>query len=191
MDGDDFSRATQLGRTAVGALWDSISSDVPLDGFSTVQLIDRFVGHADGIPSLPRILSVLAELATEPLFAHSRIDEAIERVNEAGRGPECSMLDLQLCDIVASALVRNQVDPRPILIRFFEAFIERNVIMARNGLVETHGLRHAQAARSLTSPIARAAADELLRRPDAKRLGLTREFFERLHESSNLLGSAA
>lgn len=87
MDGDDFSRATQLGRTAVDALWDSISSDVPLDGFSTVQLIDRFVGHADGIPSLPRILSVLAELATEPLFAHSRTDEAIDRVNDAARGP--------------------------------------------------------------------------------------------------------
>jgi hypothetical protein len=190
MDGDDFSRATRLGRTAVAAIWDSISNDVPFDGFATGQLIDRFVGHAEGIPSLPGILSILADLAAEPLFVQARTDEAIDRVNEVADGGDCTMLDLQLRDVVMSALVRNEIAPLPILVRFFERFIERNIIMARNGFVETHGLRHAQAARDLTAPVARAAAEELLRRPDAKRLGLTREFFERLNETSNLLGAA-
>lgn len=190
MDGDDFSRATRLGRTAVDAMWASISNGAPFDGFATGQLIDRFVGHADGIPSLPGILSILADLAATPLLLQTRTDEAIDRANDAAGVADGTMLDLQLRDVVTSSLLRNEIDPRPILERFFAEFIERNVIMARNGFVESHGLQHAQAARDLTAPLVRAAAAELLRRPDAKRLGLTREFFERLNETSNLLGAA-
>jgi hypothetical protein len=190
MDGDDFSRATRLGRTAVAAIWDSISNGAPFDGFATGQLIDRFVGHADGIPSLQPILTVLEGLAAEPLFIQAGIADAIDRVDDAAAVADATMLDLQLRDVVTSSLLRNEIDPRPILERFFAEFIERNVIMARNGLVESHGLQHAQAARDLIAPLVRAAAAELLRRPDAKRLGLTREFFERLNENSNLLGAA-
>jgi len=190
MDGDDFSRATRLGRAAVDAMWASISNGDPFDGFATGQLIDRFVGHAEGIPSLPNILSILADLAATPLLVQTRTDEAIERVNDATGVADGTMLDLQLREVVTSSLLRGEIDPRPIVERFFEAFIERNVIMARNGFVESHGLQHAQAARDLAAPLVRAAADELLRRPDAKRLGLTREFFERLNETSNLIGAA-
>lgn len=190
MDGDDFSRATRLGRTAVDAMWASISTGAQFDGFATGQLIDRFVGYADGIPSLPNVLSILADLAATPLLVQARTDEAIERINDATGVAECTMLDLQLRDVVTSSLLRNEIDPQPILERFIEQFIERNVIMARNGFVESHGLEHAQAARDLTAPLVRAAAEELIRRPDAKRLGLTREFFQRLNETSNLLGAA-
>ena len=120
MDGDDFSRATRLGRTAVAAIWESISNDVPFDGFATGQLIDRFVGHAEGIPSLRGILSILADLAAEPLFVQARTDEAIDRVHEVADGDDCTMLDLQLRDVVTSALVRNEIAPLPILVRFFK-----------------------------------------------------------------------
>jgi len=190
MDGDDFSRATRLGRAAVDAMWTSISNSAPFDGFATAQLIDRFVGHADGIPSLPPILSILADLAATPLFLQTRTDEAIDRVNDAAGVADGTMLDLQLRDVVTSSLLRNEIEPLPILERFFEQFIERNVIMARNGFVESHGLQHAQAARELTAPLVRAAAEELIQRPGAKRLGLTGESFEPLDETSNLLGVA-
>lgn len=190
MDGDDFSRVTRLGRTAVDAMWTSITTGAPFDGFATGQLIDRFVGHAEGIASLPNVLAVLEDLAATPLLVQTRTDEAIERVHDAAGVGDGTMLDLQLRDVVTSALLRNEIGPQRILERFFEQFIERNVIMARNGFVETHGLEQAQAARDLTAPLVRAAAEELIRRPDAKRLGLTREFFERLNETSNLLGAA-
>jgi hypothetical protein len=190
MDGDDFSRATRLGRTAAEAIWEAIVNDAPFDGFSTGQLIDRFVGHAGGIPSLPGILALLADLASESLFVQTRTDEALARIAEAVHGPECTTLDLQLGHVVDSAVLRNQISPQPILERFFQAFIERNIIMAREGLVEKHGLQYARAARDLTAPIARAAAKKLLRRPDAKQLELSREFLQRLSENSNLLGGA-
>ncbi len=190
MDGDDFSRATRLGRTAAEAIWEAVANDAPFDGFATGQLIDRFFQQADGIPSLPGILAVLTDLASEPLFVQARAEEALARIAEAVRGPECTMLDLQLGHVVESAVLRNQIAPQPILERFFQAFIERNIIMARGGLVETYGLQHAHAARDLTAPIARAAAEELLRRPEAKRLGLSSEFLQRLNENSNLLGVA-
>jgi hypothetical protein len=190
MDGDDFSRATRLGHIAAESAWEAIVNDAPLDGFATGQLIDRFVEHAGGIPSLPSILALLADLASKPLFVQARADEALARITEAVHGSECSTLDLQLGQVVESAVLRNQIDPQPILQRFFQGFIERNIIMSRGGFVETYGLQHARAAQALTAPIARAAADEMLRRPGAKRLGLSREFFQRLSENSNLLGVA-
>jgi hypothetical protein len=45
MDGDDFSRATRLGRLAAESLWEVIANDAPFDGFATGQLIDRLVEH--------------------------------------------------------------------------------------------------------------------------------------------------
>lgn len=187
MDGDDFSRATRLGRTAAEDIWKAVANDAPFDGFATGQLIDRFVQQAGGIPSLPGILALLTDLVSEPLFLQARTEEALARIAEAVRGPECTTLDLQLGLVVESAVLRNQIAPQPILERFFQTFIERNIIMARGGFVETYGLKHAGAAREITAPIARAAAEELLRRPEAKRLGLSSEFLQRLNENSNLL----
>lgn len=190
MDGDDFSRATRLGRMAAEAIWETVANDAPFDGFATGQLIDRFIAHAGGIPSLPDILAILADLASQPLFVQTRTDETLARINEAAHGSECTMLDLQLGHIVESAVLRNVIDPQPILERYVQEFIERNIIMARGGFVETYGLEHAGRARDVIAPIARAAAEELLRRPDAKRLGLSREFLQRLSENSNLLDVA-
>lgn len=164
MDGDDFSRVTRLGRMAAESVHEAIDNDTPFDGFATGQLIDRFVEHAGGIPSLPSILALLADLVTEPLFLQARADEALAQVAEAVHGSECTTLDLQLGQVVESAVLRNQIDPQPILERFFQSFIERNIIMVRGGLVERYGLQYAQTARDPTAPIACAAAQEMLRR---------------------------
>jgi hypothetical protein len=188
MDGDDFSRATRLGRAAADAIMNAATTGAPFDGFATAQLIARFVESSGGVPSLPAILSVLGDLASQPLLVSTRTDEALAQINNAAHGTECGMLDLQLGLVVQSAILRGQVDPRPILERFIQALIERNVIIGRSGLAETYGLQYAESARDLTAPIVRAAADELLRRPDAKRLLLARSF--RIDEDSNLLGAA-
>jgi hypothetical protein len=190
VDGDDFSRVTRLGRVAADAIWATVTNDAPFDGFATGQLVDRFIEQAEGIPSLPGTLAILADLASEPLFLQTRSDEALARLNAAAQGPECTMLDLQLGHVVESAVIRSVIDPQTVLERFVQDFIERNVIMARGGFVETYGLEHAERARDVVAPIARAAAEELLRRPDAKRLGLSREFLQRLTETSNLLDVA-
>jgi hypothetical protein len=188
VDGDDFSTATRLGRNAVEAIRSAAITGAPFDGFTTAQLIARFVELSGGIPSLPAVLSVLGDLASQPLLMSTRTDEALAQINNAAHGSECGMLDLQLGLVVQSAILRGQIDPRPILERFIHALIERNVIMGRSGLAETYGLQCAELARDLTAPIVRAAADELLRRPDAKRLLLARAF--RIDEDSNLLGAA-
>lgn len=187
MDGDDFSRVTRLGRVAAEDIWATVANDAPFDGFATGQLIDRFIAHAGGVPSLPGTLAILADLASQPLFVQARAEEALARINEGTHGPECTTLDLQLGQVVESAVLRNVIDPQSILERYIQEFIERNVIMARAGFVETYGLEHAARAREVVAPVARTAAEELLRRPDAKRLGLSREFLQRLGENSNLL----
>jgi hypothetical protein len=190
MDGDDFSRAHRLGRMAAEAIWETVSSNAPFDGFATGQLIDRFIAHAGGIPSLKDVLAILADLASQPLFVQTRTEEALAQINDAVHGPGCTPLDLQLGQVVASAILRNEIAPQPILERYVQGFIERNVIMARGGFVETYGLQHIDGTRDITLPIARAAAEELIRRPDAKQLGLSLEFLQRLDENSNLLGVA-
>src|SRR5258708_6662976 len=130
MDGDDFSRATRLGRMAADAIWETVANNAPFDGFATGQLIDRFIAHAGGIPSLPGILAILADLASQPLFVQARAEGALAQINEAVHGPECTTLDLQLGHVVASAVLRNEIAPQPILERYVHGFIERNVIMA-------------------------------------------------------------
>lgn len=107
MDGDDFSRATRLGRMAAEAIWEAVANDAPFDGFTTGQLIDRFVEQAGGIPSLPGILALLTDLASEPLFLQARTEEGLARIAEMVRGPECTTLDLQMGHVVESALLRN------------------------------------------------------------------------------------
>lgn len=188
MDGDDFSRATRLGRTVAEGVISVAADDAPFDGFATAQLIDHFVEASGGVACLPRVLAILADLGSQPLLLATRVDEALERVNEAAHGPECGMLDLQFGLVAQSAILRGQTDPAAIVERFIRALIERHVIMGRGGLVDIDGLRHAERARELTGPVARAAVAELIRRPDAKRLGLSRAF--RISESSNLLGAA-
>ncbi len=190
MDGDDFSRVTRLGRVAAHDIWATITNDAPFDGFATCQLVDRFIEQAGGIPSLPGTLAILADLASEPLFVQARADEALVRINEVAHGSECTTLDLQLGQVAESAILRNVINPQTVLERFVQKLLERNVIMGRGGFVETYGLEHAERARDVVAPIAHAAAAELLRRPDAKRLRLSREFLQRLSETSNLLDVA-
>jgi hypothetical protein len=95
------------------------------------------------------------------------------------------MLDLHLGSIAQSAILRGQVDATSVIERFIYFFIERHVIMGRGGLVEIDGLRYVERAREFTAPIARRAAAELIRRPDAQLLGLARA--HRITEQSNLL----
>lgn len=186
MDGDDFSRATRLGRAVAEAVIGAGSDQTPFDGFTTARLIDHFVEVSGGIACLPCVLEILADLRSAPLLVGTRIDEACVRVDEAAHGPECGMLDLHLGLVAQSAILRGQTDAMAIMERFMCSFIERHVIMGRGGLVDIDGLRYIERARELTAPVARAAAAELIRRPDARRLGLARAY--RITETSNLLG---
>lgn len=184
MDGDDFSRATRLGCAAAEAVR-AASSEAPFDGFATARLIDHFVALSGGIRSLPAILSVLEDLRCAPLLMPTQIDEACKRVNDVAHGPDCGMLDLHLGSVAQSAILRGQVDATTVIESFICSFVERHVIMGRGGLVEIVGLRHVERARELTAPIARRAAAELIRRPDAQLLNLARAY--RITEQSNLL----
>lgn len=187
MDGDDFSRATRLGRAVADAVIRASSNEEPFDGFTTARLIDHFVQVSGGVVSLPGILAVLDDLSATPLLIATRIDEACARVNEAAHGPECGMLDMQLGLAAQSAILRGQTDARTVVEAFIGTFIDRHVIMGRGGLVDIDGSRYVERARELTAPIVRAAAAELIRRPNAQLLGLTRAYH--ITEDSNLLGA--
>ncbi|TMQ05626.1 MAG: hypothetical protein E6J91_40120 [Deltaproteobacteria bacterium] len=125
VDGDDFSRSTRLGRAAAEAVVRAASGDAQFDGFSTARLIDHFVELSGGIASLPSVLSVLGNLCSAPLLASTRADDACERVHEAAHGSECGMLDLQLCSVAQSAILRGQTDAATVLESFISAFIEQ------------------------------------------------------------------
>jgi hypothetical protein len=185
VDGDDFSRATRLGRAVADAVIRSAENELPFDGFTTARLIDHFVDVSGGITSLGPILSILEDVRATPLLISTRIDEACARVNEAVHEQDCGMLDLQLGLVTQSALLRGETDALTIVERFCRAFIERYAIMGRGGLLEIDGPRYIARARELIAPIATTAANALLRRPDAQRLGLARAYH--IDENSNLL----
>ena len=171
MDGDDFSRATRLGRAVAEAVVHA-SEGGEFNPITTALLIDQLVESSAGISSLPAILSLLEDLRATPLLISTRVEESCARVDQAAHGSESGMLDLHFGLVAQSAILRGETDPTKIVESFFRALIERYVIMGRGGLVEVHGARHIGRARELTESVVVAAAAEMIRRPNARHLRL-------------------
>jgi hypothetical protein len=67
MDGDNFSRATRLGRNAACAVLDA-ARGAPFDPFSAERLLDALIERAGGIPSLQVMLIGLADYRSPTLL---------------------------------------------------------------------------------------------------------------------------
>jgi len=185
MDGDEFSKAPRLARAAAAAVLATVGGAV-FDPFHIARLYEHIVQEAQGIKSLPVILKVFDDLRSMPLLIPVRTEEACERIADAGHGPECGMLDLILVGVAQSALLQGETDKAAMVEKFTQALADRFVIAGRGGLIDMDGISYVQIAKSLMAPMARDAAQALVRKPNAINLVLSRQF--RLTPESNLLG---
>jgi hypothetical protein len=187
VDGDEFSKAPRLARAAAEAVLATVRGAV-FDPFHIARFYEHIVQEAQGIKSLGVILKVFDDLRSMPLLIPARTEEACGRIEDAGHGSDCGMLDLILVGVAQSALLRRETDKTAMVEKFAQAIADRFVITGRGGLIDMNGISYVQIAKSLMSPIMRDVARELVRRPNAINLGLSRQF--RLTHESNLLGCA-
>ncbi|HVZ31572.1 MAG TPA: hypothetical protein VG963_04055 [Polyangiaceae bacterium] len=185
MDGDIFSKVTKLGAGAADALLRAAEGG-PWDPFCARRALDVLVSAADGIQSVPMVLEALRKLSSAPLLATAVREHACREIASA-RLNAPSTLDLILQKLAQSCILRGEYDPRTVLERFSERLLDRTVVSARGGLGERASTGVVEFSRELLRPIARDAADVLVARPTAKRLGLARRL-SKLAPDSNLLG---
>lgn len=188
MDGDVFGAVSRVGRNAADALVRAVDGGV-WDPFPASRCFDILINKANGVPSLPAVLRVLAELKASPLFAVLR-DFAADRIDEAVRSAaQTTILDLQLRAVAQSCVLQGRYDPSDILTQFCGQLLDRAIVTPRGGFIELVGAQRVGAAGEYLRPIAEQAAQVLLARPEAKRLQLARRHAQ-IDADTDLLGAS-
>lgn len=188
VDGDIFGAVSRLGRNAAEGVVRALSGEL-LDPFLASRCIDVLITAAGGIPSLPAVLEVIRSVNALPLLASTLVESSVERVGDAVRDANGTVLDLMLRSVVQRSLLVREHEPRQMLQKFFMELLDRAIISGRGGFVEVDGgsARRSEAL-AVLEPVAAAAAARLEARPDAKLLGLARQHAQ-LKPDSNLLGA--
>jgi hypothetical protein len=191
MDGDIFGAVSRLGRDAAEGLVRAVHGDA-WDPFLATRCMDVLVANADGIPSLPSVLEVLRDLQGSPLLAATLVEASVDRIADAVRQARGTLLDLMLRSVAERSILRGQYDPRAVLERFCAELLDRSIISGRGGFLELPdgGQAHRHEAMAIVAPVAARAAERLEARPDAKRLGLSRQHAHLVPES-DLLGGGS
>jgi hypothetical protein len=182
VDGDIFSKTNRAGREAAETVAQAIEGGV-WDPHCAQRLLDDMLAKSGGLSSLPGILNVL----NVPLLVRADPDHACDEIDVEVRRSGCGVLDLRLKRTAQRSVQRGQFDPLTVVTNFFGELLEQGVVYARGGgLLERHGPACIEQAVVLLAPVAEAAARALLRRPDAKRLGLKGQVA--ITADTNLLG---
>ncbi|WP_437876374.1 hypothetical protein [Sorangium sp. So ce513] len=185
MDGDIFSKVTRPGRAAGEAVLRALQGGA-WDPFHAEQCVDILIETAGGVPSLASVLDEVRSLNKSPLFARLLADEASDRVDSTVTKLNGSVLDLILKAVTQKCILRGVLDEREILTRFVVEVLDHAIISCRGGVLDQHGDGQIAGVRALLRSVAVDAAAELLRRPDAKRLGLSHRH-ARITAETNLL----
>ena len=188
MDGDIFGAVTRLGRNAAEALIGALHG-AECDSFHAAHCIDVLIAKAEGVSSLPAVLATLQSLRDTPLLAPTMVEGAAERIADAVRDARGTVLDLMLRSAAERCLFRGEYEPRTVLQEFCLTLLDRAIISCRGGFLELASRDRARVGEAMArlGPLAARAAELLETRPNAKRLGLSREY-ARLTPDTGLLG---
>ncbi len=190
MDGDIFGAVSRLGRDAADGLARAVHGGA-WDPFLAARCIDVLVAEADGIGSLAAVIDVFRSLQATPLLASTLVERSLERIADAVRDAKGTVLDLMLRSVAERSVLRGEHEPRAMLQRFCAEVLDRAIISGRGGFLELDlgGCARREEAMTILAQISAEAAARLEARPDAKRLGLARQYAQ-LEADTDLLGGA-
>lgn len=189
MDGDIFGAVSRLGRDAAEGVISALRG-AQFDPFLAARCLDVVFGAANGVSSLPAVIRVFQSLRDAPLFAPTMIESSLDAVTSAiHNAKDRTVLDLILRSTAERRLLAGNFDPRAMVNSFCLEILDRAVITPRGGLVELEGggPERRDEARAILARVATEAGARLESRPDAKRLGLSRDY-ARLDANSDLCG---
>jgi hypothetical protein len=187
VDGDVFWKVKRIGRDAAATIIAALNGE-PWNPFCAERCMDRLLSVAPGLPSLRPVLDELSALNAAPLLAQALAEHCATRIAEAVASAKGTELDLRLKRIAQACVLGGVFDEREIVTRFCVSILQTAVIYGRGGVLEQVGHLGAAEGGAMLQPIAVAAAETLLQRPDAQRLGLATRH-ARLTPESNLLGA--
>jgi hypothetical protein len=188
VDGDIFGAVTRLGRDAAAGVARAVRGNT-WDPFLAARCLDVLIAKADGIPSLRAVMDVVRAVNATPLLAPALAESSAERIGDVVREAKGTVLDLMLCSTAQRSLLRGESEPGVVLNRFCAELLDRSIVSGRGGFLElaSDGQARRDEAMAILGPLAAQAAQVLEARPDAKRLGLSRQY-ARLSPDSDLLG---
>jgi hypothetical protein len=186
MDGDVFGRVTRIGRDAAEAVLAALGGQ-PWDAFCAERCLELLVATAGGVPSLPEVLRQIQDLNASPLLARVQAEPACDEIASIVRRVDGGILDLILRATAQKRMLQGVFDARDIVTNFVVTLLDRAVVYGRGSPIGVRSRAEIRAARERLRGVATRAAEELLQRPNAKRLGLTRNR-QRITAETNLLG---
>lgn len=190
MDGDIFGHVSKLGRDAAEGLARAVHGEA-WDSFLAERALEVVIAKADGIKALPAVVDIFRGLQAAPLLAPTMTERALESVGDAVRGAKGTVLNLLLRSVAERSILRGEHEPRKMLTQWCLEVLDWAILSGRAGFLELEsgGRARLNEAVILLAPVAAQAAARLEARPDAKRLGLTRQH-ALLEPDTNLLGGS-
>jgi len=181
---------SKLGRDAAEGVARAVHGE-SWDPFLAARCLEVLISKADGIKALPAVVDIFRGLQSAPLLAPTMIERAVESVGDAVRSAKGTILDLLLRSVAQRSILRGEHEPHRMLKQFCVELLDRAILSGRAGFLELElgGRARLNEALSILAPVAAQAAECLEARPDAKRLGLTRQHAQ-LEADTDLLGGA-
>jgi len=190
VDGDIFGHVSKLGRDAAEGVARAVHGE-PWDDFLAARCLEVLISKADGIKALLAVVDILRGLQSAPLLAPTMIERAVESVGDAVRTARGTILDLMLRSVAQRCILQGEHEPRRVLSQLCVELLDRAILSGQGGFLELElgGRARRNQALSILARVAAQAAACLEARPDAKRLGLTRQHAQ-LEADTDLLGVA-
>jgi hypothetical protein len=189
MDRDIFARCTRLGRQVAEGIADALEGRPWID-FQAARLYEDLLQTAGGVGTARAVLEMMDRRRSFPELPGIGDELAIVELDQILRTRGTSRLDMVLVD-VAKRGVLSGASGAEVAEGFFFALMCRHALEGRGGILETRGVdwysRHSATIRRLLAPVTQKAARELVNRPDARTLSLTRS--DRISPDDDLRGS--
>jgi hypothetical protein len=189
VDRDVFARCTRLGRQVAEGVTDALEGR-PWTHFLPARLFEDLIQAAGGIPSARPVFELIDRLYSSPQLPGLADESALAELDQVVRTCGTGRLDIVLLDVAKRGVLRR-LTAAQVAEDFFFVVMCRHALEGRGGILETRGAewyaRRLAEIRRLLWPVVQKAARELVNRPEARALGLTRS--ERISADDDLRGT--
>lgn len=174
-DRDEFTRRPRAFK-ALSAMFERMAGGASPDFEVVERALRRLIESSGGIPSLATVIESLEDARQAELFRAPDELAAIERIRDAVTAHGTGKLDKILERSAAAAVLEGKIDVGEIVASTFECAVSHFVLEARHGVIPTLAAFGVSASSEELlrpiRPVIERAAEELVRRPTARKLKL-------------------
>lgn len=174
-DRDEFTRRPRAFK-ALAAMFERMAGGAPADLGSAETALRKLIVAAGGIPSLGPLIADLKNVSQADLFGALDELDALDRIRDVVTAHGNGKLDKILERCASAAVLTGRIDMPNIIASTLEEAISHFVLDARGGVIPSLAVRGITASADQfihpLRPAVERAAEELSRRPAARKLKL-------------------